>query len=922
MKFSDRMTRMVCAGFASLGLCMGGCGDDFLWLQDYPRDLLFTGLAAAILLNQPDTDGAVNDGDVVGQPIPGAQGPAGEQGPPGPPGQDGEDGLDGEDGQPGIPGEQGLPGLPGNPGAQGPQGPQGPTGPAGPTGGSGSAGADGQTLFEVYTDDFFTTDETEVISLPIDIVSIDEPALSVPGSSAVAFRFGVPDSYDAGNDVVLRLYLNRTGPYDGSCFIFKIDGRRLQTGQDVQVYGSPRWIRVDAPISPTDVYLVVDLPINSVAGLGGANDLAGGDALAYEMITFNSDGGDYQILGASLLERRAGTGAVNRAFVFSGIEEAVCNDCNGNGISDELEFCNNEVPIAGLSECASDCNEDSIPDSCQIQQNDCDDNGVPDECDPDCNDNGIADACESGNDCNGNQVPDECENDCNANGTPDDCEEFADCNQNQIPDDCEPDCNENNVPDSCEEFIDCNENGVPDVCDADCNGNQIPDDCEDFADCNANGIPDECEEDCNENGIPDSCDLCEDEELQATAGAGGDLPLPTRPHLEPGAGNGSSTGSTAGSTLPTVDLGSSLTPEDMVDTLLGTGVSVSNVQYIGAPNAGGLFAGGAGIIGFDSGVILSSGSIANVSGPLNKLDDFSTDNDLSGDTDLDALLPGYLTFDATVLEFDFECEGVQTIQFQYVFASEEYNEFVNSVFNDVFAFYLNGENIALVPGTQDIPVAINNVNCGNPLEEVPEVSNCNLYIDNDCGEESLAAVDPFPCNKIATEMDGLTVEFTATGQLQPGVNHIKLAIADAGDRVLDSNVFIKASSFQCVLPTGACCLPGQLECLDDVLESECLEEEGTWSAGLACEMLDPPCAPVGACCGFKGDCTNSVTEAACIGSWRESESCDDLSEPCEPIVSCSEDCNQNGIPDECELEGNDCNQNQIPDDCDGGCQPE
>ena len=35
---------------------------------------------------------------------------------------------------------------------------------------------------------------------------------------------------------------------------------------------------------------------------------------------------------------------------------------------------------------------------------------------------------------------------------------------------------------------------------------------------------------------------------------------------------------------------------------------------------------------------------------------------------------------------------------------------------------------------------------------------------------------------------------------------------------------------------------------------------------------------------------------------------------------CSLDCNENGVPDECELLGNDCNDNGVPDECDGGCE--
>src|SRR6185436_9045314 len=106
----------------------------------------------------------------------------------------------------------------------------------------------------------------------------------------------------------------------------------------------------------------------------------------------------------------------------------------------------------------------------------------------------------------------------------------------------------------------------------------------------------------------------------------------------------------------------------------------------------------------------------SIVGP-NLLDDTSTDNAMPGDPSLDALVPGYETFDATILEFDFVCDNPTAISFQYVFGSEEYNEWVGSPFNDVFGFFLNGVNIATVPticSSGGIPVAINNVNCQYP----------------------------------------------------------------------------------------------------------------------------------------------------------------------------------------------------------------
>jgi len=230
--------------------------------------------------------------------------------------------------------------------------------------------------------------------------------------------------------------------------------------------------------------------------------------------------------------------------------------------------------------------------------------------------------------------------------------------------------------------------------------------------------------------------------------------------------------------LKTADLNSGLTPTDLVNTLLGGGVAISNITYSGAKIAAGNFSNAAGIIGFDSGIILSSGNICSVVGP-NTSPGTSTDNGKGGDTDLGNLIPGYTTYDAAVLEFDFVPTS-SLVTFQYVFGSEEYNEYVNTKYNDVFGFFVNGVDVALVPGT-GTAVSINNLNGGNPYGT--NASNPAFFLNNENGT-------------IDTELDGLTVVLTATANVNPGKkNHVKLAIADAGDYVLDSDVFIKATSF-------------------------------------------------------------------------------------------------------------------------------
>ncbi len=229
--------------------------------------------------------------------------------------------------------------------------------------------------------------------------------------------------------------------------------------------------------------------------------------------------------------------------------------------------------------------------------------------------------------------------------------------------------------------------------------------------------------------------------------------------------------------VTTSDLNSGLTPADLAQSLVGAGVSVSNVVYTGSPLAGGTFAGGLSDgLGIESGVVLSSGNIVGAAGP-NDADNTSTSFGTAGDADLNGLIPGFNTRDASILEFDFEVTG-GSISFQYVFASEEYNEYVNSSYNDVFGFFLDGVNIALLPGTST-PVSINNVNNG---------LNSTHYRDNDPSD--LGIPTPF-----GTEADGFTAVLQASGTISVGTHHIKLAIADAGDTSLNSWVFLAGESF-------------------------------------------------------------------------------------------------------------------------------
>jgi len=258
--------------------------------------------------------------------------------------------------------------------------------------------------------------------------------------------------------------------------------------------------------------------------------------------------------------------------------------------------------------------------------------------------------------------------------------------------------------------------------------------------------------------------------------------------------------------LQTQNMTTGLTAESLAQALVGSGggVTVSDAVFTGAPVAAGTFSGGTGIIGFESGIILSTGNIAGVVGP-NNLTSYAASNAKGGDADLTALATQEgqtgATEDAAVLTFNFVPDG-DNVFFDFVFASEEYPEYVHSDYNDVFAFYVNGTNCALVNGA---PVSINTINNANPDESKvtrpPNVAvNPELYLDN-----PQAADGSSPYN---TQMDGLTRVLTCAAPVNRGVsNTLKLAIADTGDSSYDSNVFIRAGSLTTIEPTVTPPLP-------------------------------------------------------------------------------------------------------------------
>ena len=257
----------------------------------------------------------------------------------------------------------------------------------------------------------------------------------------------------------------------------------------------------------------------------------------------------------------------------------------------------------------------------------------------------------------------------------------------------------------------------------------------------------------------------------------------------------------------------------LAQKLVGFGVNVTNATLDcgsanndGINHGSGLFTVTSSNLGIDSGIVLTSGVAASTPS-LNGVNGLtglpSNVTNLAGDPDLTTLVGG-LTRDKCILEFDFTTLG-DTVSFDYVFGSSEYTSFTCTNYNDVFGFFISGpgivgpysngsKNIALVPGTTSCPVAISTIYCPNS----PGCCNTTSYcFGNTAGCTTLNATNNtcqyFVCNANGTTIryPGFTTVLTAVSPVIPcSTYHLKLAIADKQDNILDSGVFLKAGSLK------------------------------------------------------------------------------------------------------------------------------
>lgn len=225
-------------------------------------------------------------------------------------------------------------------------------------------------------------------------------------------------------------------------------------------------------------------------------------------------------------------------------------------------------------------------------------------------------------------------------------------------------------------------------------------------------------------------------------------------------------------------------------------VAVTTWDFGNGQKSFGKFTSGGSAFPFADGVILTTGRAKSAIGPNNStLSEGPTA--WLGDADLEqALNIGQSSINATVLEFDF-LPLSDKISFDYIFSSEQYlsNPSQNQCnYTDGFVFLLKKANtgdtytnLAVVPGTTT-PVRVNTVRGSGTT----------------CPPANEQYFDAFNGVNHPTNYNGQTKILTAKSTVVPGtLYHIKLVIADQGNNLYDSAIFLGGGSFKVEKDLGA-----------------------------------------------------------------------------------------------------------------------
>jgi gliding motility-associated-like protein len=257
-------------------------------------------------------------------------------------------------------------------------------------------------------------------------------------------------------------------------------------------------------------------------------------------------------------------------------------------------------------------------------------------------------------------------------------------------------------------------------------------------------------------------------------------------------------------TAQSISVNDSYTAQQLVENILvnSSCANTSNPTATGdnfspGKNSYAYFNSGTSSFPFTEGVLLSTWSSTNSIGPFVR-NEGGGDTSWLGDKDLEQVLGITKTINATVLEFDF-IPLTNYISFNYLFASNEYQDDFPCSYSDGFAFLIKEKgstnsykNLAVLPGTTT-PVSSINI---HPLILPVNAAGCPPKNENYFGGYSSASSP--------TNYSAQTVVMNAQTEVIAGTTyHIKLVIADDRNEYFDSAVFLQAGSFSPKIDLGA-----------------------------------------------------------------------------------------------------------------------
>ena len=245
-------------------------------------------------------------------------------------------------------------------------------------------------------------------------------------------------------------------------------------------------------------------------------------------------------------------------------------------------------------------------------------------------------------------------------------------------------------------------------------------------------------------------------------------------------------------------------PAEDVETLVfeeliknGNCVQIENIQSIGSTKSIGSFTNAKEIIGIKEGIVFTTGELEDIPGPNATSGTSGSHEGASEAPYLKRVVRGVPFFDVIGIEFDFTPTS-DFVSFNYVFASEEYCEFVGSEFNDAFGFFVSGPGIDGPGFNQSINVAkIEQKGDAVTINTVNHLRNQSFFVNNLTRMDAdRCEVEYAPRNIGGIEFDGYTTRLQAFFSVIPcETYHIRLVVGDVSDDILDSAVFLEGKSF-------------------------------------------------------------------------------------------------------------------------------